>query len=180
MDSPIDKTEGRRRGEQRRNKGMVFASLRKHRQRWRDTVAFIDAVLTNPTGEATTDDTVTNFGAVYEDRGAWRGAVVRDLAQMRLIADTGRSILSRRESRHSARIVVWRSVDRKALAEYRLELLVLLKTVSEPPDDLPPAGVSTDPHDRGPGPNAKGPTGATVEPSTESPAASGESNYAPA
>jgi len=180
MQSPLDKNEGRRRGEQRRDKGIVFASVRKHRNRWRDTVAIIDAMLRNPTGEATTDDTVTNFGAVYKDRGAWRGAVVRDLAQMRLIADTGRSILSCRESRHRARIVVWRAVDPKALAEYRLELLALLDTYPEPPDDPPPAGASTDPHDRGPAPNEKGDAVAAASPENQTAAVNGGSTYEPA
>lgn len=176
MQSPIDKTEGRRRGERCRDKGIVFASLRKHRKRWRDSVAIIDAMLRNPTGEATTDDTVSNFGAVYEDGGMWRGSVVREMARMDLIADTGRSILSCRESRHRARIVIWRAVDRKALVEYRHELLALLDKHPEPPDD-PPAGTAESPHDRGPAPNETGPTVAPAEPVNESPAASGELNY---
>lgn len=179
MRNPLDKNEGRCRGEQRRDKGIVFASVRKHRKRWRDTVAIIDAMLRNPTGEATTDDTVTNFGAVYEDRGAWRGAVVRDMARMGLIADTGRSIHSCRESRHRARIVVWRAVDRKILAEYRLELLALLDTYPEPPDDPPGAGVVVSPHDHGPAPNEKGDAVAAASPENRS-TGKGGSTYAPA
>ncbi len=174
MQNPLDKSTGRRRGEQRRDTGMAFASLRKHRQIWQGSVAFIDSMLTHPAHEATTDDAVTDFGEAFADGGKWRGSIVRDLARLHLIVDSGRSVKSCREHRHGARIVVWRAVDLGKLADYRRELQALLDSYPEPPEEM--AGVLC-PIDRGPAPNEAGATVAAVTPAIESPVAIGELSH---
>lgn len=176
MQSPIDKSEGRRRGEQRRDTGMMFAALLKRRQIWSGTVALIDALLANPTHEATTDDAVADFGESFADGGKWRGSIPRDLANLKLVVDTGRTVKSCREHRHGARIVVWHATDLVKLAEHRLELLALLDAYPEPPDDLGESATLR-PIDRGPAPNEKGDAVAAASPLIESPVVTGEFSY---
>ena len=91
---------------------------------------FLQALLRSPTGTACIDDATTaeDNARSFRDGGKWRGPAIRELAIRELIepvcdaASRRVVLLSRRPSRHSGTIGLWRGGDAAAIDRFIKQL----------------------------------------------------------
>jgi hypothetical protein len=120
-------TEGRERGEKRAERGIKRAAYLHEPQIRRDTLRFLDALLSSATGCATLDDATDDLRRKHADGGKWRASVPKRLKADGLIV--GEQVLkSVRPTRHAGYLTEWRLIDHDAAERRRAELLVELQT----------------------------------------------------
>ena len=137
MGAPITQEQGRRQGEVARDSGVLLLLIRREWLCRSAELAFIKAVLANPTSGATIDDATEDLAAKFADNGKWRGAAVLRLRMARLTCCVGHRPSSR-PSRHGDNNGVWAARDIDGLHRRAAELRQWFKTHPEPPADDDP------------------------------------------
>ena len=122
MNSP----EGRERGEKRAKRGIRRAAHKHEPQIRRDTVRFLDCLLSSPNGCATTDAATDDLKRKHADGGKWRASIPKRLKTIGVIV-AERVVKSTRPARHAGFLTEWRLIDRPTAEELRAALA----------DDLP-------------------------------------------
>lgn len=111
-------------GELRKQAGIARAADRTALV-WATQLAFLLAVSRAPDQTATLDAAVIDLGAKFDRGGKWRGAAVRQLAELGLI-ERAAVELSIRPARHRGYLTRWRAVDPGEIADKINELRRLL------------------------------------------------------
>ncbi len=119
-------TEGRERGEKRAGRSINRAAYFHEPQIRRDTLRFLDALLSSATGCATLDDATPDLKAKHADGGKWRGAVVKRLRAAGIIVAVG-YVRSCRLHRNAGPSVEWRLIDRDGAVRLRAVLAAQLQ-----------------------------------------------------
>ena len=151
-------TEGRERGEKRAKRGIKRAAYLHEPLIRRDTLRFLDALLSSATGCATLDDATADLKAKHTDGGKWRGAVVKRLRAAGIVVAV-RYVRSCRLYRNAGPSVEWQLIDRIGAARLRAVLAAELpKDAGESAGtDSPAVNSSINPQ-----PNGEQDHGATV------------------
>jgi hypothetical protein len=126
----VNATEAIEQGELRKQAGIARAA--EHTALvWATQLAFLLAVSRAPEFTATLDAAVSDLGEKFDRGGKWRGAAVRQLAELGLVERVAVE-LSIRPSRHRGYLTRWRAVDPGAIAEKIAELRRLLAALNQP------------------------------------------------
>ncbi|TWT92177.1 hypothetical protein [Neorhodopirellula pilleata] len=114
-----NKSDGKNKGQQRRDRGMQLAADAKSDRVAAGRLALLSALLRLPNHTGTIDDATDDdaMHAAFDDGGCWRGSVTRSLRKDGFIeaVDAGQSL---RPSRHCGLRHVWRLVDPAAARRY--------------------------------------------------------------
>ncbi len=119
-----DRIEGARLGTLRRDAGVYRATTGRRHLLLLDELAFVEALLRNPTG-ASTDDAVTDLAQTFDDGGRWRGSIPLGLAREKIIHRVG-WVQSCRPSRHRGTVSLWAASDISKVERRCLELRAML------------------------------------------------------
>ena len=92
---------------------------------WQTQLAFLSAISRAPNQELTLDSAEVDLSLKFPKGGKWRGAAIRQLAALGLIAQTGYA-LSTRPARHRGPLATWRAADLGAIFGKIAELRRLL------------------------------------------------------
>lgn len=126
----MNTTEAVEQGELRKAAGIARAGERTALV-WATQVAFLSAICQAPDLTATLDAAVADLGQTFDNGGKWRGAAVRQLADVGLIERAGVE-LSIRPARHRGYLTRWRAVDLGAIGAKIGELRRLLAALKQP------------------------------------------------
>ena len=132
---PLTQEQGRRQGEAARDSGVLLLLIRREWLCRSADLAFVEAVLANPTNGATIDDATADLAEKFVDGGKWRGAAVLGLRMARLIVRVGHRPSSR-PTRHGDCNGVWAARDLEGLHRRAAELRQWLAANPEPPADV--------------------------------------------
>ena len=134
---PLTQEQGRRQGEAARDSGVLLLLIRREWLCRSADLAFVEAVLANPTNGATIDDATADLAEKFVDGGKWRGAAVLGLRMARLIVRVGHRPSSR-PTRHGDCNGVWAARDIDGLHRRAAALRQWFRAHPEPPgNDLP-------------------------------------------
>lgn len=134
----MTKTDGRELGQRRAERGIKRAAFKHRLEIERDTLKFLDSLLSSSTGCATLDDAADSLRGKYLDGGKWRASIPKRLKADGLIVYE-RVVKSARLARHAGYSTEWRLIDRNGAERYLAELLAA-QAFDNPPED---AGEST-------------------------------------
>jgi hypothetical protein len=140
---PLDPVDARQQGEAARDAGMILAAQRKEWFIHRDTLRFLDAMMSRSDRTASTDDAVDDLADTYADGGKWRGSIVKELAGEGLIVKAGIGY-SDRPARHRGYVARWRGTDLRGIDRRRDDLRRWLATHPCPPEPDEKAGDDCD------------------------------------
>ena len=121
----MERTDGKRLGELRRDAGVLLAATWKRERMDRAALRLLDVLVMRPDGAVTSDDIPDDLADAWGDGGRWVGACVLAMAREGLIVECG-STRSARPSRHRGRVLLWSMGDRAAVDLRRRELRVML------------------------------------------------------
>jgi hypothetical protein len=124
-----------RKARDNRNEGMLLALCRKRWLIHRDTLRFLDALVSSPTATATMDDAAGEVFGGHEDAGKSRGSIAKGLAEDGLIAQA-KVVRSTRKARHGGWVILWRIEDRHFVECRRDYLRNWLANCQEPPASI--------------------------------------------
>jgi hypothetical protein len=137
--------EGRERGERRAEHGIKRAAFKHEPQIRRDSIRFLDALLSSATGCATLDDATDDLQQQHADGGKWRASIPKRLRADGLIV-AERVLKSARPARHAGYLTEWRLIDRNAAVARRSALAAEIKDAGESAaTDSPAVNSSTTP-----------------------------------
>lgn len=112
--------EGREKGTRRAERGIQRASHDHQEDIERDTLKFLDVLLSSPDGTATMDSATDDLSERFRDGGRWRASIPKRLKAEGLIV-AERVVKSSRPARHAGYVTEWRVTDRSA-ADRRREV----------------------------------------------------------
>ncbi len=105
--------EGREKGERRAERGIRRAAHDHREDIERDTVRFLDVLLSSADGTATLDAATDDLSMNHRDGGRWRASIPKRLKAEGLIV-AERVVKSSRPARHAGYVTEWRVTDRNA------------------------------------------------------------------
>ena len=105
--------EGQEKGERRAERGIQQAAHDHRDDIERDTLRFLDVLLSSSDGTATLDVATDDLSEKYRDGGRWRASIPKRLKAEGLIV-AERVVKSSRPARHAGYVTEWRVTDRSA------------------------------------------------------------------
>ena len=110
--------QGREKGERRADRGIKRAAHDHREDIERDTLRFLDVLLSSDDGTATLDDATNDLSVNYRDGGNWRASIPKRLKAEGLIV-AERVVRSSRPVRNAGYVTEWRVTDRSAVDRRR-------------------------------------------------------------
>ncbi len=119
--------QGREKGGRRAERGIKRAAHDHQEDIERDTLRFLDALLTSPDGTATLDTATDELSEKFRDGGRWRASIPKRLKADGLIV-AERVVKSSRPARHAGYVTEWRVTDRSAADRRRDQLREFIRS----------------------------------------------------
>ena len=119
--------QGREKGERRADRGIKRAAHDHREDIERDTLRFLDVLLSSDDGTATLDDATNDLSVNYRDGGNWRASIPKRLKADGLIV-AERVVKSSRPARHAGYSTEWRLTDRTTAERRRDQLREFLRS----------------------------------------------------
>lgn len=129
-DTPIEREVARLIGRLLKEHGQNLAEMAHEADVWRGELVFADVLLASADETATTDDTVTDLTASYNDGGKWRSSIVKRLTRRRLIVKIGVEA-SCRVARHGGYVGRYRIIDREGLIARRAFVAAVVRALDD-------------------------------------------------
>lgn len=109
----MNSDEGKLKGEKRAERGIKRAAHDHQEDIERDTLRFLDVLLSSPDGTATLDAATDDLSENFRNGGRWRASIPKRLKAEGLIV-AERVVKSSRPARHAGYVTEWRVTDRSA------------------------------------------------------------------
>ena len=119
--------QGREKGERRAERGIKRAAHDHQEDIERDTLRFLDVLLSSPNETATLDEATDDLSVNYRDGGNWRASIPKRLKADGLIV-AERVVKSSRPARHAGYSTEWRLTDRTTAERRRDQLREFLRS----------------------------------------------------